>query len=133
MPLTKVNSQQVENNIDLAGAPKNDGIDLGYKIIPQNARSSSYTLALTDSSRHIYYTGGAGTITIPLNSSVAFPVGTTVTIINNGSASISIQTSATLLFAGTTSTGNRTLATRGLATIIKVDTDSWFISGIGLT
>ena len=132
MPLTKVNSQQLENNIDLAGAPKNDGLDLGYKIIPQNPQTSSYTLALSDSSKHIYHTGAAATITIPLNSVVAFPIGTTITIINNGSGTLTLSSSASIFFAGTTSTGNRTLATRGLATIIKVASDSWFISGIGL-
>jgi len=34
---------------------------------------------------------------------------------------------------GTASTGNRTLASYGLCSIIKVATDTWYISGTGLT
>jgi hypothetical protein len=134
MPLTKVNSQQLENNIDLAGAPKNDGLDLGYKIIPQNPQTSSYTLALSDSSKHIYHTGAAATITIPTNSLVAFPIGTAISIINNGSGALTISTTGiTAKFAGTVLTGNRTVAVNGMASLIKVASDTWFISGVGVS
>lgn len=111
-----------------------DGVLLGYRSIPQDAISSGYTLALTDSGKHVYYTGGAATLTVPVNSSVAFPIGSAITIINNGSGALTISTSSlTVYFAGTSSTGNRTLAIKGMATLIKVATDTWFISGVGLS
>jgi hypothetical protein len=72
---------------------------------------------------------------VPPNGTVGFPLGTTVTIINNGGAAIAIAQGAgvTLCQAGTTSTGNRTLAVRGMATLIKVETNIWFVSGTGLS
>lgn len=110
-----------------------DGVLLGYRSIPQDPQSSGYTLALTDSGKHIYYTGAAATLTVPTNSTVAFPTGSAITIINNGSGALTIGTSGlTVYFAGTSNTGNRTLNTKGMATLIKVATDTWFISGVGL-
>lgn len=122
------------DNVTTSGSSTAAASGLGYLGIPQNGKSSGYTLALADAGKHIYYTGGAATLVVPTNASVAFPVGTTITLINNGSGSLTISTtSITMNFAGTTSTGNRTLATKGMATIIKVATDGWFISGVGLS
>lgn len=137
-------SSQNANNVNITGGTiantTNGGSTtaaanaLGYLGIPQNGESTGYTLALTDAGGHVYYTGGAATITIPTNASVAFPVGSAVTIINNGTGSVTIGTSSlTVYFAGTSLTGNRTLATKGMATVIKVATDTWFISGAGLS
>ena len=108
---------------------------IGYLAIPQNAQSGNYTLVLIDGGKHIYSTNsGAQSITIPTNASVAFPIGTALTIVNNGTTAItSVTTSLTVYQAGTTNTGNRTLATKGIATCLKVATDTWFISGAGIT
>lgn len=111
-----------------------DGVLLGYRNIPQDAQAAAYTLVLADSGKHIYYTGAAANITVPLNSAVAYPVGTAITLINNGSGNITIvTTSLTVYWAGTAFTGNRTLAPKGLCTLVKVDTDTWFITGAGLS
>ena len=108
---------------------------IGYLAIPQNAQSSNYTLVLIDGGKHIYSTNsGAQSITIPTNSSVAFPIGTALTIVNNGTTAITIVTTSLTVFqAGTTNTGNRTVATKGVATCLKVATDTWFISGAGVS
>jgi hypothetical protein len=108
---------------------------IGYLAIPQNAQSSNYTLVLIDGGKHIYSTNsGAQSITIPTNASVAFPIGTAFTIVNNGTTSITIvTTSLTVYQAGTTNTGNRTIATKGVATCLKVATDTWFVSGAGVS
>lgn len=122
------------SNITNGGSTTSAVNSMGYLGIPQDAQSSGYTLALSDAGKHVYYTGGAATLTVPTNASVALPVGSAITIINNGTGSLTIGTSSlTVYFAGTALTGNRTLATKGLATLIKVDTDTWFISGVGLT
>ena len=126
-------STQNTDSATMTGNSTIDGVLLGYRSIPQGAQSSGYTLALNDSGKHIYYTGSAATITVPTNSSVAFPTGAAITIINNGSGALTIGTSGlTVFFAGTSNTGNRTLNTKGMATLIKVGTDTWFISGVGL-
>jgi len=108
---------------------------IGYLAIPQNIQSSNYTLVLIDGGKHIYSTNsGAQSITIPTNASVAFPIGTAFTIVNNGTTSITIvTTSLTVYQAGTTNTGNRTVATKGVATCLKVDTNTWFVSGAGVS
>ena len=108
---------------------------IGYRDIPQNIQSSNYTLVLIDGGKHIYSTNsGAQSITIPTNASVAFPIGTAFTIVNNGTTSITIvTTSLTVYQAGTTNTGNRTVATKGVATCLKVDTNTWFVSGAGVS
>ena len=109
---------------------------IGFREVPQNAQSASYQLVAADNGKHIYSLNSAAqTITVPPNGTVGFPLGTTVTIINNGGAAIVIAQGAgvTLCQAGTTSTGNRTLAVRGMATLIKVETNVWFVSGTGIS
>ena len=105
---------------------------LGYKGIPQNARTSAYTPALSDIGKHISITTGG--ITVPANGAVAFPIGSAITIYNDSASSQSIAiTTDTMYLAGTATTGTRTLAQRGLATLVKVGTTTWVISGAGLT
>lgn len=100
----------------------------GYKIIPQNSQTASYTLALTDAGKQISITTGG--VVIPANGSVAFPIGTAVVVFNNSGSTQTISiTSDTLRQAGTTNTGSRTLAAYGLATCIKVASTTWVVSG----
>jgi hypothetical protein len=110
---------------------------IGYRGIPQNAQSSTYTFALSDAGKHIYSTNsGAQTITVPTNASVALPVGTAVTIVNNGTTAITFTTTSTTVYKAGTSTAwasGGTLAVRGMVTWLKVATDTWFVSGAGLS
>jgi len=98
----------------------------GFRGTPQ-VSASTRTLELTDAGKQLALTG---TCTIPANGSVAFPVGTAVIVYNNSASSISIAiTTDTLRLAGTSSTGTRTLAQRGLATLVKVASTEWVVSG----
>jgi hypothetical protein len=113
---------------------------VGFRVIPQNAQSGSYTLVLADSGKHIYHASGDGaaTYTIPAASSVAFPLGTAITFINLSATSISIAiTTDTMYLSSAGTTGTRTLAQYGSATAVKVSgvssTGIWVISGSGLT
>lgn len=109
--------------------------EVGFKGTPQNSQSGNYTFVLTDAAKMIYSTGASATITIPANSSVAFPIGTTIVIAADGTAgarTIAI-TSDNLFLAGVGTTGSRTLAPFGVATAIKVAATQWFISGTGLS
>lgn len=116
-----------------------DGTDaVGFKNIPQNSKSASYTLVASDAGKHIFHPSAdttARTWTIPANASVPYTVGTAITFINQTSAgviTISI-TSDTMRLAGTGTTGSRTLAANGIATAVKVTATEWIISGTGLT
>lgn len=109
---------------------------IGFREVPQNAQSAAYTLVLGDNGKHIYSLNSAAqTITVPPNGTVGFPLGTTITIVNNGASAITIAqgSGVTICQAGTTSTGNRTIAVRGVATLIKVETNIWFVSGTGIS
>ena len=107
----------------------------GYMGIPQSAASTtgSYTIVAADAGEHIYSTG-TRTVTIPANSSVAFPVGTAISFVAATGATVTIAiTTDTLLLAGPGTTGSRTLAPFGMATALKITSTSWIISGNGLT
>lgn len=114
----------------------NDGtslIELGYKDIPQNLQTTSYGPMLADRGKGVDFNGTTLTCTIPANASVAFPIGTTIVITNLNASSLSIAiTTDTLTLAGTTTTGTRTLSQNGMATIRKVTSTSWLISGSGV-
>jgi hypothetical protein len=108
----------------------------GFRGLPQNSKTASYTLALTDAGKDIYITGttAAQTITIPANGSVAFPVGSMIQITNDSNQNWSIAiTTDTLLWSPSNTTGTRTLAAGGQATVRKVSSTRWWISGVGLT
>jgi hypothetical protein len=88
---------------------------------------SGYTLVLTDQSKVIEMSNGSGnTLTIPTNSSVAFPIGTTITVLQVGSG----QT--TIAGAGVTINGTPGLKLRAQwssATLIKRATNTWVAIG----
>jgi hypothetical protein len=108
---------------------------LGYLGMPQLSTATSYTLVANDQGKHIYITATAQTITIPANTAVEFPIGTTISLIAGPSATsttISITTD-TMYLGGTGTTGNRTLAAYGMATLVKVAATTWYINGSGLT
>ena len=105
---------------------------VGYKGLPQNSQTASYTLALTDMGKMVNTTTGG--VIIPANSSVAFPIGSAISIYNNSASSQTISiTTDTIYLAGTATTGSRTLAQRGLATCVKVASTTWVVSGAGVT
>jgi hypothetical protein len=105
---------------------------IGYRGLPQNSQTASYTLALSDQGKMINTTTGG--VVIPANGSVAFPVGAAISIFNNSGSNQTISiTTDTLRLAGTATTGSRTLAQYGLATVVKVTSTVWAISGAGVT
>lgn len=117
----------------VGGITSADAADaVGYKGIPQNAKTASYTLALSDMGEHISITTGG--VIIPANGSVAFPIGSAVSIYNDSGSNQTISiTTDTLRLAGTASTGSRTLAQYGVATVLKVASTVWVISGAGVS
>jgi hypothetical protein len=103
--------------------------------MPQNAKSSSYTLTLSDAGKHIYVTGGGPyTITIP-STSVAFPIGTVVSILNFTTNTMTITPTGadTMTQTGSLNVGSRLLTVNGMATVMKVGATSWVIFGSGLS
>lgn len=112
---------------DFAQLPTIGGVALGYLDIPQVIQNANATFALTDRGKHWIKTNTtAYTWTIPLNSSVAFPLGTALLLINDsGTGAVTIaRTSGVALLNGATD-ANYTLAVNSAVTIVKVGTDRW--------
>lgn len=77
-----------ELNTFLQVAHKDDGT---LKDIEQNVRTASYTLALSDNGKVIEMNvAGANTLTVPPNSSVAFPIGTLIAVDQLGAGQTTI-------------------------------------------
>jgi hypothetical protein len=103
---------------------------VGFRTMPQSANTSG-TLILSDNAKHYYVTSG---VTVPLNSSVAFDVGTVVTIVSNNTAiTITPASGVTLQLANSSSAGTRSVASNGIATLLKVAVNTWYVSGTGVT
>lgn len=103
---------------------------------PINTQSgTTYTIAGTDAGGSINATNAAAkTITIAANSVTPIAASNFITLINSGAGAMSIQINTdTLTLAGTTSTGTRSLSQNGVATLFKLTSTSWLISGIGLS
>lgn len=121
---------------DTSRAITADGLALSKSQMLQNSQSADYTLVLTDAGKQIFHPSADTnnrTWTIPANSSVAFPVGTMITFTNMANTITIAITSDTLVFAGPGSTGSRSLAANATATIQKMTTTSWMVSGAGLS
>jgi hypothetical protein len=111
-----------------------NGFEIGYRNMPQVA-AGNVTLALADSGKHFYSTSGATTtVTIPNNANVAFDTGTVISVVNQGAGNVVIarQDAANLYLGGNATIANRTITTYGVATLMKVATDTWFINGTGV-
>jgi hypothetical protein len=105
---------------------------IGYRIMPKSNYVAPLTLDTADIGKFIYQTGGL--VIIPVDTTVNLVVGTVITIINSGTSNITIQAQAgvTLRQADSIATGNRTLTSYGMATVIKVENNTWYITGAGV-
>jgi hypothetical protein len=96
--------------------------------IATNAQAASYTLVLSDQSDLVEISNAsANTLTVPLNSSVAFPVGTTITVLQTGAGQTTITPTGGVTINGTP--GLKLRAQWSSATLIKRATDTWVAIG----
>ena len=112
------------------------GFAIGYRDIPQVSFTSNATITTSDAGKHYYSTlSTSNVLTIANNTSQSFQVGAAITIVNQGTGNITVAqgSGVTLYVAGNATSGNRTVTTFGMATIIKVATNTWFINGTGVS
>lgn len=103
------------------------------RAIPQNSQSGagSYTLISSDVGKHISISGSTTGITVPSNT---FSVGDAISIFNNTTTQKTITASGTTLrLAGTNLSGTRYLAQYALGTIICVASNTFAVTGAGVT
>lgn len=107
------------------------------QTVPQNAQVTNYILQLSDAGKHIYYTQSSNVILyIPTTANVAFSNGTKIMIISKTSSSanvtVSPNTGVSMFLAGNTISASRNVTTYGVATLMQVAANTWFISGTGV-
>jgi hypothetical protein len=100
------------------------------RTIVQNSQTSAYVLVATDNGKYISITTGG--VTVPAS---IFTVGQNVVIYNNSSSvqTITQGASVTMTLAGSTTTGARSLAANGVATVLCTGSNTFVITGQGLT
>ena len=88
---------------------------------------TTYTLVLTDNGRLVTLSNAAAiTLTVPLNSSVAFDTGAIVNIQQIGAGQVTISGAAGVTINGT---GTKTRAQWSAASLIKTATNTWTLIG----
>ena len=136
-------NETVSGNYAFTGTPTvRDGAttdyDIGFRDAPVVSQTDvTYTFVLADRGKVKRHTNGTGaTWTIPNNTTAAFPVGTAIGInvsSSGGNVSLAPAAGVSLRQAGTANTGTRTIAANGLASVLKVDTNEWYLTGVGVT
>ena len=101
------------------------------RTVPVNSQTTGYTVVAGDSGKFISITTGG----VTLATTTAFTTGQSVSIYNNSGSSQTITqgTSVTIRQVGTANTGNRTLAQYGLATLLCVGSNTYVITGGGVS
>jgi hypothetical protein len=96
--------------------------------IATNPQTAAYTLVLADDGKIVeVLSATAVNVTIPLESSVAFPIGTQITVLQTGTGQLTFVPAV-----GVTLNGNPGVKTRGqwtAATLIKRDANIWVALG----
>ena len=94
-----------------------------------NSNTGSYTLALSDQGKILpFNTTSTGTVTVPLNSSVAFPTGSFVNFVQSGTGPILITGASGV----SVQSENSKLKLKGqyaVAGVVKTDVDTWVAFG----
>ena len=89
---------------------------------------TAYTLALTDKNKLVTLSNSAtGAVTIPLNSSVAFPTGAQVHMVQKGTGPFSVTGASGVTVNATPGLNFR--AQWSAATAVKIATDTWILLG----
>ena len=121
--------------VDVPNVSTSGQYAIGYRDVPQIALSGNITANSITAGKHFYSTtAGNLQVTIPDNANVAFPTGATITVVVNAAGNVIVAqgTGVSLYMAGSSTTGNRAVGAYGLASIMKVATDTWVISGTGV-
>lgn len=102
--------------------------------IPQKkiTNGADHRLSLEDMGKHIYITNSDTRISVPYHQDNPLPIGFTVVIVNNSGGTVSIDGDGgglDIVVPGVQSATYWNLASPGMATLIKVEESTWFMSG----
>lgn len=99
------------------------------KLITANRQTASYTLALSDADKLVEMNvGSANNLTVPLNSSVAFPTGTQIILAQYGAGQTTVVATSGVTIRSNGGKLKLNVQYSG-ATLIKIATDEWYLFG----
>ncbi len=99
------------------------------KLITTNRQTASYTLVLSDADKLVEMNvATANNLTIPLNSSVAFPTGTQILLAQYGAGQTTIVATSGVTVRSNGGKLKLNVQYSG-ATLIKIGTDEWYLFG----
>jgi hypothetical protein len=97
-------------------------------LVTIDPETASYTLILTNQDQMVEMNVSSGnTLTVPTNSSVAFPIGTRIHVVQTGSGQTTITPAGGVTVNGTP--GLKTRAQWSAVTLVKRATDTWVAFG----
>jgi hypothetical protein len=111
--------------------------DTGYvgipplNVIAPTFASNNYTAVLADKDRFLQLNNSttAGTFTIPLNSSVPFPIGSQLNVTQSSSGQITFTPATVGVTINSANGALKLRATWSSATLVKISTDAWVAFG----
>jgi len=111
----------------MAGIAKISGVVVG--AIPPNAQTgTTYTLVIADANKLVTLSNASAiTMTVPPNSSVAFPIGARVDLAQIGAGQVTVAQGSGVTVSATP--GLKLRAQYAGATLIKTGTDAWLLFG----
>lgn len=103
--------------------------DSNFSLIQTNRQTANYTLVLTDADKLIELNSASAiSVTVPPNSSVAFPVGTVVLVSQYGAGTASVVAGSGVTIRS--AAGALSLSARYAgASLLKIDTNEWYLFG----
>jgi len=123
-PLSAARMTVMENGIQAATATA----ELAVNLTLNQQTVTSYTLLLSDRNKMVEMNNAsANTVTVPLNSAQAFPIGAQVTILQSSTGQTTIASTAGVTVNGTPGLKLRTQWSS--ATLVKRGTDIWVAIG----
>jgi hypothetical protein len=129
--LTVIGNTSGTNTGDNATNSQYSGLDAAKtnKLITNNRQTASYTLVLSDADKLVEMNvGSANNLTIPLNSSVAFPTGTQILLAQYGAGQTTIVATSGVTVRSNGGKLKLNVQYSG-ATLIKIGTDEWYLFG----
>lgn len=131
-PTTTVNfSQAVYDTLRVGGIEYEDGAQVKQgvpSLTAINQQAGAYTTVLADRDKLVEVSSGSGvTVTIPADSTVAYPVGTSIDILQTGSGQVTIAGAGGVTVNATPGLKLRTQWSS--ATLFKRAADTWVVFG----
>ena len=120
-------NKTLENPI-VSGSVTVSGNVIGHISIA-NSSASAYTVSLSDDGGLVQMSSASvNSLIVPLNSSQAFPIGTQITVVQAGTGQTTISPASGSVTLNSTP-GLKLRARWSTATLVKLDTDSWLVTG----